>query len=75
MIRMKTYIVNLEQSVDRRAAMEKQLARFPELEAEFVPAVDGRKMSGEEVLGAFDRERAKAYYGRDLTRGEIGAWL
>ena len=69
---MKTYVVNLEQSVDRRAAMEKQLARFPQLEAEFVPAVDGRKMNEEEVLGAFDRERAKAYYGRDMCAATTG---
>lgn len=72
---MKTYVVNLEQSVDRRAAMEEQLARFPQLEAEFVPAVDGRKMSEEEVRAAFDVQRARAYYGRDLTRGEIGCTL
>lgn len=72
---MKTYIINLPQSAERRAAMEGQLARFPELEAEFVPAVDGRTMSEEEMRGAFDVDKARAYYGRDLTRGEVGCTL
>ena len=72
---MKTYIINLPQSAERRAAMEGQLARFPELEAEFVAAVDGRAMSEEEVRAAFDAERARAYYGRSLTRGEVGCTL
>ena len=72
---MKTYIINLPQSAERRAAMEGQLARFPELKAEFVAAVDGRAMSEEEVRAAFDAERARAYYGRSLTRGEVGCTL
>jgi glycosyl transferase family 25 len=55
--------------------MERQLSRFPELEAEFIPAVEGRKMSEEELSQAFDRETSRAYYGRDLTRGEVGCTL
>ena len=41
---MKTYIVNLESSPERKEYMENLLKDIPALEYEFIKAVDGRKL-------------------------------
>ena len=39
---MKTYVVNLEKSTDRKKYMTRLLADQPFLDVEFINAVDGR---------------------------------
>lgn len=72
---MKTYVINLPQSIERRQSIELQLKKLPELQIEFFPAVDGRRMSEEEILQRFDVESAFKYYGRIPMKGEIGCTL
>lgn len=72
---MKTYVINLEQDRNRRWRMEQTLASHAELVVDFVPAVDGRMMSDEELARSFDQDAAFRYYGRYLMKGEIGCTL
>lgn len=72
---MKTYIINLERSADRKAYMLGQLERLPFLLPEFVQAVDGREMSGEERDKRFDVAGFQRRYLRLCRPGEIGCTL
>lgn len=72
---MKTYIINLEQSVDRKEYMLRQLEKFPFLSSEIVLAVDGRAMSEEERDKMFDVARFQRRYLRLCRPGEIGCTL
>ena len=51
---MKTYIVNLPDSTERLASLRKRLEAHPYIDAEVLGAVDGRKMSDEQLRKAFD---------------------
>ena len=75
MNKIKTYIINLKDSSDRRAYMEKVMSPFGFLDVEFVEAVDGRKMSPEEIETCFNQSKAHRRYGRILRGGEIGCTL
>jgi glycosyl transferase family 25 len=66
---MKIYVINLPQSRERRENILRECARF-DLEPEIFPAVDGRKLTGEQ-LRELVYEPAKDV----LTPGEIGASL
>lgn len=72
---IQTYIINLPTSTVRREYMQKELAPYPFLNIEFLKAVDGRKLSEEELNKEFDRERSLSAYGRQLNAGEIGCSL
>lgn len=53
---MKTYIINLERSKDRKNNMEEILKDYPSLDYEFVAAVDGKAMNEAECLARFNAE-------------------
>ena len=72
---MKTYIVNLESSPERKEYMENLLKDIPALEYEFIKAVDGRKLTDSERNALFDSSRAFKRYGRECRPGEIGCTL
>lgn len=55
--------------------MEKIMAPFSCFDVEFIKAVDGRKMSEEEVAAIFRQDIAAQHYGRELRRGEIGCTM
>ena len=55
--------------------MEDLLSSYKCLDFEFIDAVDGRKISDQELLRQFDMGASKKRYGRDLNRGEIGCVL
>lgn len=72
---MKTYIINLEQSIDRKEYMKRQLEKLPFLIPEFITAVDGRVMSEEERDKSFDASGFQRQYLRMCRPGEIGCTL
>lgn len=71
---MKTYVVNMEKDTQKRALIEQQLQRHPELNWQIWKAVEGRKLSEEEqkemILPQF-YER----YGRNATLPAAGCSL
>lgn len=72
---MKTYVVNLERSLDRKMYVEKILEHMPFLDYEFVAAVDGKAMGETERLSNFDSKKFKQRYSVDVRPGEIGCTL
>ncbi len=75
MAAVKSWVINLERSRDRRAHLERQLAdHLSGLEHEFVVAVDGRSLGAMERADLVD-EKAVARAPWWLTPGAIGAAL
>lgn len=72
---MKTYIINLERSVDRKNNMEEQCRKLPFLDVEYINAVDGRSMNAEERAVAFDEKKFEKRYFSKVLPGEIGCTL
>lgn len=72
---MKTYIVNLERSKERKLYMEKILKYISWVDYEFVSAVDGKKMTAIEQQMNFDIEKFKKRYSVSVRPGEIGCTL
>jgi glycosyl transferase family 25 len=70
---VKTYVINLPDSTERRAAMEKQL-QTSRLDYEFIEAVDGRLLTSVERSSLVDKE-AVTRYPWWLTPGAIGCIL
>ena len=72
---MKTYVINLEKSKDRKCYMSQQLETLPFLDVEFVSAIDGRLMSVEEQNVRFDFSAFQKRYLKKVRPGEIGCTL
>lgn len=72
---MKTYIINLASSTDRKTRMDGLMKNSCFPEHEFIEAVDGRKMDEQELDRKFDRKRFRKLYTRDVRPGEIGCTL
>lgn len=70
---MKTYVINLEKALSRRAFMDAQLGSSG-LDYEFVAGVDGYRMSPEARAGLVD-EVAVSTFPSWLTPGSIGCTL
>ena len=68
------WIISLPRSVERRAIMADHMNSL-EFPYEFVDAVDGSKLSEEELAALYSREEAIRLLGRPLTHGEIGCAL
>lgn len=73
---MKTYVINLKESLERRSYMEKLLGPYQSfLDVNFIEAVDGRKMSKEQMINIWNQEATYKIYGRYMKNGEIGCAL
>lgn len=72
---MKTYIINLAESVERKEYMKRLLIPFSVFDVEFIEGVDGRVMTESERAELFDEQKAYAMYGRKCKPGEIGCTL
>ena len=72
---IKTYVINLKDSVDRRRNVLAELSKYPFMNYELVEAVDGREMSQEDVDHLFDSKRFSWRFGRGVLPGEIGCTL
>ena len=70
----KVRIINLPQSLDRRAWMTAHLMELG-LQAEFFPAIDGRLLSEAELAAVYDQKKASNTPYGALTRGEVGCAL
>lgn len=70
----KIFVVSLLRSEDRRAYVERQMARCG-LEFEFFDAVDGGRLSEDELNKVYDEAAALADYGKVLRLGEVGCAL
>ena len=69
---MKTFVVNLKQSMDRRERMINVLKNFP-YQYEFFEAVDGSKI--ENLSEVYNEKKAVRFYKTPLKLGEIGCAL
>lgn len=69
---MKTFVVNLKRSLDRRKYMQTLLKDFP-YPWEFFEAVDGREIKN--LNEVYNEKKAIHFYGKALTRGEVGCAL
>ncbi|MBM6866530.1 glycosyltransferase family 25 protein [Bacteroides caecigallinarum] len=72
---IKTYVINLETSKERKAYMDDVLKDLSTLDVEYVKAVDGRKMSLEEKNKYFDIKKFKERNSIEVRDGEIGCTL
>lgn len=71
----KAFVVSLAGSADRRRLMAGQLDQpgFPVWE--FLDAVEGRKLTAEELRRGYDDVAARARYGKGLSLGHVGCAL
>jgi glycosyl transferase, family 25 len=70
---MKTFVINLKSSLDRRQFMARQLDTLP-VEYEFIEAVDGRKLTNEQIEASCDMNQVRAWP-ELLTPAMIGCSL
>lgn len=74
MLKVKTYLVNLDRCPERLASMSKQLSNLG-IDFERIAAVDGNLISKKELRHKFARVHSRLALGRDLRKGEIGCAL
>lgn len=68
------FVINLKTSPDRRARAEAELSRVG-LKARFIEAVDGRKLSPEEIARLVDEEGRLNRAPKPLSPAEVGCYL
>lgn len=71
-MKIKTYVINMKESVVRRNALLSEVTKYPCMDVEIVEAVNGRRMSSEDVKKNFDVLKFTYRYRRTPKRGEIG---
>lgn len=74
-MRIKTYIINLKESAERRDYVLAEVGRFKFPDIEVVDAVDGSKMLESEKQTCFDIKRFFYKEGHNPLPGEIGCTL
>lgn len=74
-MKIKTYVINLKDSVDRRKRALHELSKYPFMDYELVEAVDGRIMSQEDIDLQFDCEKFFFRREREVLPSEIGCTL
>lgn len=74
MLPTSIFVINLPGQSDRRISISTQLDSTG-LGYEIVPAVDGRKLSSEELGAHYRRDSVEAGVRREMTLGEIGCAL
>lgn len=74
--RMKAYIINLRESIQRREYVKQMLTPYLDrMQIDFVEAFDGRKISESELAKIFNQRKAFSIYGRTLIGPEVGCTM
>ena len=68
------FIINMPKDTKRRSSITARLKHL-ELKASFIEGVDGLAMSDQDIDLVYDSTKRKRYFGRDMTKGEIGCLL
>lgn len=74
-MKIKTYVINLKDSVDRRVTVLAETAKYYFMDVELIEAVDGRKMKPEEIEACFNSKKFIDRSHRTPKGGEIGCTL
>lgn len=74
-MKIKTFVINLEKSKERRKHVLAETSKYPCLDVELVSAVYGKELSTTEAESLFDYERFKRRYFRDPFPAEVGCTL
>lgn len=74
-MRIKTYIINLERSVERREHVLSETAKYSCMDVELVTAVSGKDLLEEDVEKQFDKTRFRYRYNYRPSLAEIGCTL
>lgn len=72
---MKTYIINLEKSVDRKKHILKELSLYPSLDVLLIKAVDGYTITDDELHSVIDTESSQSHFKNNFNRAEVGCAL
>ncbi len=70
-----TYVVNMVKDIEKRDGIAKMLNGFPILDYNFIKAVEGKKLSAEELETLVDMHAFKNRYGHQATLPAIGCSL
>jgi glycosyl transferase family 25 len=70
---MKVYVISLDRAVERRAHMSGLLTNLG-IEATFIPAVDGQKLTAEDRR-RYASGKARRVYGCEMSDNEIACYL
>ena len=74
-MKIKTYIINMKESVERKEQVLKEVSRYPFMDIEWVEAVNGKQLMEEQIEMLFDRKKFMDRYNREPLPGEIGCTL
>nr|WP_129733146.1 glycosyltransferase family 25 protein [Parabacteroides goldsteinii] len=74
-MKIKTYVINLKESVARREKALAEIQKYPCMDVEWVEAVNGKNLSPEDVRERFNIMEFIYRNLRTLRRGEIGCTL
>lgn len=72
---IKTYVINLERASERRNYILELLKLYSFLSVEVINAVEGNRLTKDEISYYFDEPLSYKRYGRNLNKGEIGCTL
>lgn len=74
-MKVKTYLISLKNSTERRERVMEEISRYPFMDMEWVEAVNGKELTEEETDRLFDRKQFRSRYRREPLPGEIGCTL
>ena len=74
-MKLTTYVLNLLKDKERKEYMQYVLSDYPNLDIQYVNAINGKNLSLDEILNQFDNNKAYKRYGRECDLGEIGCSL
>ena len=74
MKRFKIFVINLNESTERLERLKSEFERIG-LDFERIPAVDGRKLSENQILKHYSPELNREKYFKPLSKPEIGVYL
>ncbi|WP_306522972.1 glycosyltransferase family 25 protein [Rheinheimera sp.] len=74
-MKMKVFVINLDQSVERYQHAVAQFAPYPDIVVERISAADGRVMSEQELNQYYSLELNKKLYHKILRPGEKGCYI
>ncbi len=72
---MTTYVINMEKDVEKRAQIESQLSEQTDLNYKIIKAVEGRKLTKEEIDRLADMHEFKTRYNTFATLPALGCSL